>query len=34
VFTLESDAFWRTILREKGGRYRALANYPRDPRLN
>jgi putative transcriptional regulator len=34
VFTLESDAFWRTILREKGGRYRALANYPLDPRLN
>ena len=34
VFTLESDAFWRSILREKGGRYRALANYPLDPRLN
>jgi len=34
VFTLASDAFWRTILREKGGRYRALANYPLDPRLN
>ncbi|WP_151088530.1 YqgE/AlgH family protein [Hymenobacter baengnokdamensis] len=34
VFTLESDAFWRTILREKGGRYRALSNYPLDPRLN
>lgn len=34
VFTLGSDTFWRTILREKGGRYRALANYPRDPRLN
>ena len=34
VFTLESDAFWRAILREKGGRYRALSNYPLDPRLN
>jgi len=34
VFTLASDAFWRTILREKGGRYRALSNYPLDPRLN
>ena len=34
VFTLESDSFWRSILREKGGRYRALANYPLDPRLN
>ena len=34
VFTLESDAFWRDILREKGGRFRALSNYPLDPRLN
>jgi putative transcriptional regulator len=34
VFTLESDAFWRSILREKGGRFRALSNYPLDPRLN
>ncbi len=34
VFTLESDAFWQAILREKGGRYRMLSNYPVDPRLN
>lgn len=34
VFTLASDAFWRDILREKGGRFRALSNYPLDPRLN
>ena len=34
VFTLASDAFWRDILREKGGRYKVLANYPLDPRLN
>ncbi len=34
VFTLTTDAFWRDILREKGGRYKALANYPIDPRLN
>lgn len=34
VFTLKSDAFWQGILREKGGRYRALSNYPLDPRLN
>ncbi|TVT42757.1 YqgE/AlgH family protein [Hymenobacter setariae] len=34
VFTLESDAFWQGILREKGGRFRALSNYPVDPRLN
>lgn len=34
VFTLDNDAFWQAILREKGGRYRALSNYPVDPRLN
>ena len=34
VFTLASDAFWQGILREKGGRFRALSNYPLDPRLN
>lgn len=34
VFTLTTDAFWQTILREKGGRYKALSNYPIDPRLN
>jgi putative transcriptional regulator len=34
VFTLASDAFWRDILREKGGRFKVLANYPVDPRLN
>ena len=34
VFTLESDTFWQGILREKGGRFRALSNYPLDPRLN
>ena len=34
VFTLTTDAFWQTILREKGGRFKALSNYPRDPRSN
>lgn len=34
VFTLDNDAFWQSILREKGGRYRMLSNYPTDPRLN
>ncbi|GAB3846628.1 YqgE/AlgH family protein [Hymenobacter terrigena] len=34
VFTLASDAFWREILREKGGKFKVLANYPVDPRLN
>ena len=34
VFTLTTDAFWQEILREKGGRYRQLSNYPIDPRLN
>ncbi|MDU0370083.1 YqgE/AlgH family protein [Hymenobacter endophyticus] len=34
VFTLTTDAFWQSILREKGGRFRMLSNYPTDPRLN
>ncbi len=34
VFTLTPDAFWRAILREKGGRFKAWSNYPVDPRLN
>ncbi|WP_400190889.1 YqgE/AlgH family protein [Hymenobacter sp. B81] len=34
VFTLATDAFWQAILREKGGRFRVLSNYPVDPRLN
>ncbi|TGE18047.1 YqgE/AlgH family protein [Hymenobacter elongatus] len=34
VFTLDTDAFWQAILREKGGRFRVLSNYPLDPRLN
>ncbi len=34
VFTLTTDAFWQDILREKGGRFKVLSNYPRDPRLN
>ena len=34
VFTLASDSFWQGILREKGGRFRALSNYPLDPSLN
>ena len=34
VFTLTSDTLWQGLLREKGGRYRALSNYPLDPRLN
>jgi putative transcriptional regulator len=34
VFTLATDAFWRDILREKGGRYKVLSNYPIDPSLN
>jgi putative transcriptional regulator len=34
VFTLTTDAFWREILREKGGRFKMLSNYPIDPRLN
>lgn len=30
----ECDELWRTILHEKGGRFRVMSNYPEDPRLN
>ena len=29
-----ADQLWRTVLRSMGGKYKALANYPTDPRLN
>ncbi|MGB3619307.1 MAG: YqgE/AlgH family protein [Catalinimonas sp.] len=34
VFRSANEALWRDVLRDMGGRYRSLANYPRDPRLN
>ncbi|WP_317164472.1 YqgE/AlgH family protein [Pontibacter fetidus] len=34
LFNLEADTLWRSILRQMGGKYKVLSNYPADPRLN
>lgn len=34
LFNLEVDTLWRNILRQMGGKYKVLSNYPVDPRLN
>ncbi|WP_242918873.1 YqgE/AlgH family protein [Pontibacter liquoris] len=34
LFNLEADKLWRNVLRDMGGKYKVLANYPDDPRLN
>lgn len=34
LFTFDTDTFWRSILRDMGGKYKVLSNYPIDPRLN
>ncbi|RAU83209.1 YqgE/AlgH family protein [Pontibacter arcticus] len=34
LFNLETDTLWRSILRQMGGKYKVLSNYPEDPRLN
>lgn len=34
LFNLEADTLWRSILRQMGGKYKVLSNYPVDPRLN
>lgn len=34
LFNLETDTLWRNILRQMGGKYKVLSNYPVDPRLN
>jgi putative transcriptional regulator len=34
VFDTPSDKLWREVLKSMGGRYKELANYPTDPRLN
>jgi putative transcriptional regulator len=34
LFTLDADSLWRQILKEMGGKYKVLANYPIDPSLN
>ena len=34
IFETEPEQFWRAILKNMGGRFKALSNYPIDPRLN
>jgi putative transcriptional regulator len=34
VFGLSPDSLWRSVLKSMGGEYRAISNYPIDPRLN
>jgi putative transcriptional regulator len=34
IFEADADTFWRKVLREMGGNYKVMSNYPTDPRLN
>ncbi len=34
LFDTDPDRLWRSVLREKGGEYAVLANFPDDPRMN
>lgn len=34
IFETEPEQFWRAILKNMGGRFKQLSNYPIDPRLN
>jgi putative transcriptional regulator len=34
IFALDTENMWRSILKNMGGEYKALSNYPIDPRLN
>jgi len=34
VFDMEPDRLWKAILSEMGGKFRMMANYPIDPRMN
>jgi len=34
LFDTPADQLWRDILKRMGGQYKALSNYPVDPRLN
>jgi putative transcriptional regulator len=34
VFSVNSSQLWKTTLREKGGEYAQMANYPEDPSFN
>ena len=34
IFDMPANQLWREVLRSMGGEYKAIANYPIDPRLN
>ncbi|MEA5460096.1 YqgE/AlgH family protein [Arcicella sp. LKC2W] len=34
IFDTPAETFWRSILKEMGGDFKVMANYPIDPRLN
>ncbi|MEP4532091.1 MAG: YqgE/AlgH family protein [Cyclobacteriaceae bacterium] len=34
VFDTDPASLWQTVLKEMGGKFRAISNYPTDPRLN
>lgn len=34
LFEMPSEAMWKEVLRQLGGRFRVYSNYPIDPRLN
>lgn len=34
LFNLNTDSLWRDILKQMGGKYKILSNYPIDPSLN
>ncbi len=34
VFDTPPEILWRSVLKEMGGEYKVIANYPTDPRLN
>ena len=34
IFTTAPNQFWRSVLRRMDGKYKSIANYPTDPRLN
>jgi putative transcriptional regulator len=34
LFGADTETLWRQILKDKGGKYKEMANYPIDPRLN
>lgn len=34
VFDMDAQELWKAVLQNMGGKYRAISNYPKDPRLN